>query len=467
MRHKKNLIILALGAAAVFAADFAAEGDRWWAHIQSLADDKLQGRDTGSEGYREAVKICCRDDGGVRTQAGTFGATLKMDSMSDSIAFYRHALPVESAAAVEAVIASPFLTSGAVCKTVEKLLCEFFGTAHAFLTSSWTHGAVAALLALDIGAGDEVIVPAQTFIATANVVELIGAKPVFVDVDPHTLLMDPAAAAAALTPRTRAVMPVHLYGQMCDVAGLRRVLAGHPDIAIIEDAAHAFESSRDGYLPGQHSDAAIFSFYATKNVTCGEGGAIVTNRTDLAPRFHSTRLHGMSTSAADRFSGGRYNHWDMVCLGTKANLPDLLAALLPDQVRTIRDRLPARQKMADRYREAFAELPLRLAKVLPGCSTAEHLFPIHVPPAVRDDAIWQLNTAGVNVTVNYRSVPDTQYYRGKYGFRPEQFPVSYHWGQGEITLPLYELLRQDQQDRVIEAVRGLSSLFAGSRIPAS
>jgi UDP-4-amino-4-deoxy-L-arabinose-oxoglutarate aminotransferase len=262
-------------------------------------------------------------------------------------------------------------------------------------------------------------------------------------------------------------MPVHLYGQMCDVAGLRRALAAHPEIAIIEDAAHAFESSRDGYLPGRHSDVAIFSFYATKNVTCGEGGAIITNRADLAPRFHSTRLHGMSKGAADRFSGGRYNHWDMVCLGTKANLPDLLAALLPDQIRTIRDRLPARQKMAERYREAFAGLPVRLAEVLPGCSTAEHLFPIHVPPAVRDEAIGQLNAAGVNVTVNYRSVPDTQYYREKYGFRPEQFPVSYQWGEGEITLPLYERLQKQQQDRVIEAVRGLASLVAGSAAAAS
>ena len=387
--------------------------------------------------------------------------------MSDSIEFYRHALPVETAAAVEAVIASPFLTSGAVCKKVEGMLCESFGASYAFLTSSWTNGAVAALLALNIRAGDEVIVPAQTFIASANVVELIGAKPVFVDVDPRTLLMDTAAAAAAVTPRTRAVMPVHLYGQMCDVAGLRRALAAHPEIAIIEDAAHAFESSRDGYLPGRHSDVAIFSFYATKNVTCGEGGAIITNRADLAPRFHSTRLHGMSKGAADRFSGGRYNHWDMVCLGTKANLPDLLAALLPDQIRTIRDRLPARQKMAERYREAFAGLPVRLAEVLPGCSTAEHLFPIHVPPAVRDEAIGQLNAAGVNVTVNYRSVPDTQYYREKYGFRPEQFPVSYQWGEGEITLPLYERLQKQQQDRVIEAVRGLASLVAGSAAAAS
>jgi UDP-4-amino-4-deoxy-L-arabinose-oxoglutarate aminotransferase len=383
--------------------------------------------------------------------------------MSEPIEFYRHALPTSSAAAIEAVIASPFLTSGSVCKKVEGMLCDFFGVPHAFLTNSWTNGAIAALLALDIGAGDEVIVPAQTFIASANVVELIGAKPVFVDVDPSTLLMDPATAAAAVTERTRAVMPVHLYGQMCDVAGLRRALAAHPKVAIVEDAAHAFEASRDGYVPGTHSDIAVFSFYATKNVTCGEGGAIITNRADLAPRLHSTRLHGMSKGAADRFKGGRYNHWDMDYLGTKANLPDLLAALLPDQIQTIRDRLAARQEMANRYRDAFRGLSIGLAALLPECSTAEHLFPIHVPPAMRDWSIGKLNDEGVNVTVNYRSVPDTRYYREKYGYRPEQFPVSYQWGEGEITLPLYQLLQREQQDRVIAAVRGLAGEIASQK----
>jgi UDP-4-amino-4-deoxy-L-arabinose-oxoglutarate aminotransferase len=198
---------------------------------------------------------------------------------------------------------------------------------------------------------------------------------------------------------------------------------------------------------------AIFSFYATKNVTCGEGGAIVTNRTDLIERLHAARLHGMTKGAVDRFSGGRYNHWDMILLGTKANLPDLLAALLPPQIETVRQRLPLRQAIANRYREAFAELPVRLARVLPGCSTAEHLFPIHVNPAVRDQAIMALNSRGVNVTVNYRAVPFTTYYKTKYGFAPEAFPVSYDWGEGTISLPSYPLLTGEQQDVVIQAVR--------------
>lgn len=373
--------------------------------------------------------------------------------MNRNIEFYRHGLSADDASAIAAVLQSPFLTSGGVCKRVEGMLREFFGAGHAFLTGSWTNGAVAALLALGIGPGDEVIVPAMTFIASANVVELVGATAVFVDVDPQTLLMTPEAAAGAITPRTRAVIAVHLYGQMCDLAGMQQALAAHPGVILIEDAAHAFESSRDGYLPGAHSDMAIFSFYATKNITCGEGGAIVTNRSDLAGRLHSARLHGMTKGAADRFSGGRYNHWDMACLGTKANLPDLLAALLPSQIETIRQRLPARQALANRYREAFSGLPIRLAKVLPQCSTAEHLFPIHVDPAVRDEAIMALNGSGVSVTVNYRAVPATTYYREKYRLSPESFPVSREWGEGTISLPLYPRLSREDQDYVIQAVR--------------
>ena len=373
--------------------------------------------------------------------------------MPQNIDFYRHGLSGKDAAAIAAVLDSPFLTSGSVCKRVEAMLCDFFGVKHAFMTNSWTNGAVAALLALGIGPGDEVIVPAMTFIASVNVVELVGARPVFVDVAPDTLLMSPEAVARALTSRTRAVLPVHLYGQMCDMRGIRAAAAGYPQVAVIEDAAHSFESSREGYLPGCHSDMAIFSFYATKNVTCGEGGAIVTNRSDLADRLHSTRLHGMTKGAADRFSGGRYNHWDMRFLGTKANLPDLLAALLPSQIETVRTRLPLRQSIANRYREALRDLPLRLARILPGCSSAEHLFPIHVNPAVRDTAIQALNQRGVNVTVNYRAVPLTTYYRDKYALRPESFPVSVEWGEGTLSLPLYPLLRPEQQEYVIQAVQ--------------
>src|SRR5215472_14201408 len=188
------------------------------------------------------------------------------------VEFFLHDLTAADGEAVSKVLSTPFLTSAGVGKQVEAQLCESFQTKHALLVNSWTNGAIATLLALGVGSGDEVIVPAMTFIATANVAEILGAKPVFVDVDAQTLLMTPAAVEAALSPRTKAVIPVHLYGQMCDLKGIREVLRKRPEVAVLEDCAHCFEGTRDGVKPGADSTAAIFSFYATKNVTCGEGG---------------------------------------------------------------------------------------------------------------------------------------------------------------------------------------------------
>ncbi|MBI1244814.1 MAG: DegT/DnrJ/EryC1/StrS aminotransferase family protein [Alphaproteobacteria bacterium] len=365
--------------------------------------------------------------------------------------FYRHGLTGADAKAIADVLDTPFLTSGAVGKKVEAMLASFFEMPHALLVNSWTNGALAALLAMDIGPGDEVIVPAQTFIATANMVELVGAKPVFVDVDPDTLLMTPDMAARAVTPKTKACIPVHMYGLMCDMKGLRAALPS--SIKIIEDCAHCFEGTRDGELPGRHSDMSIFSFYATKNVTCGEGGAVVLRDSDLFAKLQQTRQHGMSAVAADRFKAGQYRHWDMGRLGVKANLPDLLAALLPQQIETIRERLPQRTALADRYRDAFANLPIRLQRLESNCVSAEHLFPIHVRPSARDAAIAALNAAGVPVTVNYRSVPTLTYYREKYGYGPKDFANSWEWGEGEISLPLWPGMPDEDQQKVIDTVK--------------
>ncbi len=366
--------------------------------------------------------------------------------------FYRHDLSPEDAAAMAAVLATPFLTSGPVGKQVERQMAEFFSIPHALLTNSWTNGAVATLLALGIGPGDEVIVPAMTFIATANVVELLGATPVLVDVDPDTLLMRAEDMTTAVGPRTRAVIPVHLYGQMCDIPAMRRALGTRDDIAIIEDCAHCFEGERDGVRPGTHSDAAIFSFYATKNIACGEGGAVITRRDDLHEKLLQTRLHGMSAGAADRFKTGSYRHWDMARLGVKANLPDLLAALLPDQISRVYERLERRARLAARYREAFADMPVTCPAQVPASLDAHHLFPIAVEAGRRDETLTRLAEAGIGATVNYRAIHTLTYYREKYGFRAEDFPAAYSWGSRTISLPLFPSLTFREQDHVISTL---------------
>lgn len=368
-----------------------------------------------------------------------------------NVPFYRHGLGPDDANAVADVLSTPFLTSAGKGKEVEAQLREFFDVPHAKLTNSWTNGSVAVLLALDIGPGDEVIVPAMTFIATANVVELVGATPIFVDVDPDTLLLRPEDVAAAITERTRAVIPVHLYGQMLDMAALRAAVG--PDIAIIEDCAHAFEATFDGERPGTHSDAALFSFYATKNVTCGEGGACITRREDLFETLKVTLLHGMSAGAADRFKQGGYRHWDMLRLGTKANLPDLLAALLPTQIARVERVREQRESLCRRYEAAFAELStVRLAAVDARAVSARHLFPIHVGSG-RDRALKLLSEHGVGATVNYNPPFATTFYRDKYGIDDSRLPVSADWGWGVLSLPLFPSLTETEQDHVIHVVR--------------
>jgi dTDP-4-amino-4,6-dideoxygalactose transaminase len=371
--------------------------------------------------------------------------------------FFRHGLAAADAQRMADVLASPFLTTGPVCKSVEAQLRDYFDIPHAILTNSWTNGALATLLTLELQPGDEVIVPAMTFIATANVVLLAGGTPVFVDADSDTLLMTPEAVAAAASPRTRAVLPVHLYGQMCDVAGIRRVLddrgrAGRY-VFLIEDCAHCFEGKRDGERPGRHSDAAIFSFYATKNVTCGEGGAIISHDAELSHKILESRLHGMSALAVDRFAGGHYNHWDMNRMGAKANLPDLLAALLPRQIDQIDATLTRRHAIAERYRKSFAGGPLRLVRPESPCLSAEHLFALGVPPGARDQAMTRLNAAGIGVTVNYRAVPTTRYYQEKFPQAAPSCPVACAWGEQTLSLPLFPSLTEQEQSYVIETVR--------------
>ncbi len=373
------------------------------------------------------------------------------------VAFYKHELTPDDAKPIADILATPFLTSGPICKKVEAQMENFFSVRHALLTNSWTNGAIATLLALGIGKGDEVIVPAMTFIASANVVEILGATPILVDVDPDTQLMRVSDIEPALSKKTRAIIPVHLYGQMCDMKAIAELVKTRKEnIAIIEDCAHSFESELNGEKPGTHSDAAIFSFYATKNIACGEGGAIITNNDELHKNLLQTRLHGMSAGAADRFKTGSYNHWDMEQLGVKANLPDLLASLLPKQIDKVYEQLAKRKILADRYRKAFAFAQVKCIAQVKGALDAQHLFPIGVDADIRDEVLFKLGKAGIGATVNYRAIHTLKFYHEKYGFKPSDFPSANAWGQSAISLPLYPSLTFKEQDYVIETVKKLT-----------
>jgi len=369
-----------------------------------------------------------------------------------NVPFYRHSLTPDNSKYVSEVLKTPFLTSGPIGKEVEAQLCGYFNVKHAKLVNSWTNGAVATLLALDIGPGDEVIVPAMTFIATANVVELVGAKPVFIDCDPNTLLVTPELIKEAITEKTKAVIPVHMYGQMCDIKAIKEILPKDQNISIIEDCAHTFEAKFDGDRPGKYSDVSIFSFYATKNVTCGEGGAIITNDSNLFERIIQAILHGMSAGAADRFKAGQYRHWGMDHLGTKANLPDLLACFLPDQIKTVETRLVDREKLARNYETALRKTKIRFPLAKSDIVHSRHLFPIHVGANNRDNVLLALGEANIGATVNYRSVPTMGYYSSKYGFTGQEHPISKSWGDGTLSIPLFPGMKDEEQDYVIDVL---------------
>ncbi len=370
---------------------------------------------------------------------------------SKKIEFYKHSLGQEERDAVVEVMNSVFLTTGPTTRKFEEAFADYLGVKHAIGMSSWTTGAFLVLKALGIGPGDEVITTPLTFIASANVILHCGATPVFVDVEPHTGLISPEAVEAAITSRTKAVLPVHLYGQMVDIVRLREIADKH-NLYLIEDCAHCVEGIRDGYRPGQLGDAAGFSFYATKNITCGEGGAVVTNHDTLADDLQVLRLHGMDKSAADRYTG-TYNHWDMVELGYKCNLNDIQAAMLLPQLKRIDDLRERREHICQLYEAAFSRIEgVDFPQIPPGSTSARHLFTIWVKPSIRDKMLRYLQDHNIGVAVNYRAVHLLTYYKERFGFERGMFPEAERIGDSTITLPLYPGLTSEDVEYVCQSV---------------
>lgn len=366
------------------------------------------------------------------------------------VPFYRHHLGAAEKASVAEVIDSLFLTTGPKTAELERRVADYFGVAHGLGVMSATTALFLCLKAWDIGPGDEVITTPMTFIASSNTVLHAGATPVFVDVEADTGNMDPSRLEAAITPRTKAIMPVHLYGQLCDMRAIRAIADRHR-LKVVEDCAHGFESMRDGVQPGQLGDAACFSFYATKNIACGEGGAIVTRDSELFERLKLLRLHGMSKSAYDRYTGS-YKHWDMVELGYKANMFDLQAALLLPQFGGIAERLARREELARIYDAELGKLPgVARPAVKPNSRHARHLYTVWVAAARRDEILNRLQERGIGVAVNFRAVHRLSYY-AQLGFQAGQFPVAEDIGDRTISLPMYPNLPADDARYVAEVL---------------
>lgn len=369
------------------------------------------------------------------------------------IEFFRHNIDEDDIAKVNDVLRSIFLTNAGVTRQFESDFSEYIGVKHTIAVNSCTAALHLALLAFDIGEGDEVITTPMSFVATANSILHAGAKPVFVDVEKRTGNIDVTLIEAAITPRTKAIMPVHLYGNMCDMRKLREIADAH-GLMIIEDCAHCVEGERDGVRPGQLGDAACFSFYATKNITSGEGGAIAVYGDALAEKLGKLRLHGIDRDAASRYTGG-FRHWDMQLLGWKYNISDIQSALLIGQLKKIERFLAERERVAKIYENALDAMGVEYMLGVEGAKSARHLFVALVEK--RDEVLQKMQEQGIGVAVNYRPIHLNSYYREAFGFGGGEFPVAESIGERCISLPLYPKLSSDEAKRVVETFAGALS----------
>lgn len=367
------------------------------------------------------------------------------------VEFFKHNVSGKDISRVQNILTDAFLTTGKEVKTFEDSLASYLGTDHCVGLTSCTAALHLSLLAHNIGAGDEVITTPMTFIATSNAILFTGASPIFVDVEPETGLIDVSNIEAAITPKTKAIIPVHLYGQMCDMKAIRKLADKH-DLIIIEDCAHAIESSRDGIRPGQLGDIACFSFYATKNITSGEGGAVATNSKSLADKIKLMRMHGMSASAADRYTSN-YRHWDMELLGWKYNMFNIQAALLIEQIARIDKLLEKREEICKRYENGLAGVEaINMPKLCTNSKSARHLFTVWVDPSRRDQILEQLQKDGIGVAVNYRAVHLLKFYRETFDYKEGTFPNAERIGNSTISIPLYSKLENEEIDYVIKSL---------------
>jgi UDP-4-amino-4-deoxy-L-arabinose-oxoglutarate aminotransferase len=370
------------------------------------------------------------------------------------ILFYQHDLGQAELDALAEVLRGPILTTGATVERFEDRFAAVVGARHAVAVTSCTGAMHLALLALGIGAGHEVITTPMTFIATATAILEAGATPVFVDVEPATGNLDATKVEAAISERTRALLPVHLYGQMCDMRALRSIADRHR-LAVIEDSAHCVEGDRDGVRPGELAEAACFSFYATKSLTCGEGGALATNDTALAARLRLLRLHGMTKGAYDRHREG-YRHWDMTALGWKYNMDNIQAALLLPQLERLWRNWERRDRLAWRYRELLADVGgLRWPQMLPGVRHAWHLFPAWIERGRRDAVVEALHGREIPTVVNYRAIHLLTYFRERFGFKPGAFPAAEWIGDATVSLPFYAAMPDADVTAVADALRAV------------
>ena len=382
-------------------------------------------------------------------------------------AFLPFALPEigeEEIAEVVDALRSGWVTTGPKTRQFEGDFAAFLGDetrgerVHCIAVNSATAGLHLALEALGIGPGDEVLTTTHTFTATAEVVRYLGADVKLVDIDPATLNICPKAVEAAITPRTKAIMPVHYAGLAADMPALLALAKKH-GLKVVEDAAHALPTTCEGRLVGTlDSDATVFSFYANKTITTGEGGMLVTRDDALAQRAKLMRLHGMNRDAFDRYTAKVPSwYYEVVAPGFKYNLTDIAAALGIQQLKRAQAFYEQRCRLAAANDKALAGFPVILPpEGRPGHEHAWHLYVLRLAEGAaigRDRFIEKLFEQGVGCSVHYIPLHLHRYWRERYGLKPEMFPHSQHAFERMVSLPLYTRMGIADVERVARAVR--------------
>ena len=364
------------------------------------------------------------------------------------------------------VLRSGWLTSGAKVETFGRELARYVGAPQVCCLNSCSAGLMLALRLLHVGAGDEVLLPANTFAACANVVEHCGATPVFVDCEPQTGLLDLRLAESLVGPRTRVLMAVHLGGRPLDLDALAAFGDRH-DVAVVEDAAHAIGAEWRGRRVGGWGNLCAFSFHATKNMTTIEGGALAVVDAAQSERVQRLALHGLSRSAWSRHGSAGPAQYDVSEPGYKFGMNDVSAAIGSGQLRRLDDWIDHRERLSLAYDERLAHLPVEFtAAPSVGMRHARHLYSVLVrrdAAVTRDDVVHELRARNVGTSVHFNGIHLHRYYRERYGLRPMDFPNSTDWSARSVTLPLHPGMTDDDVDYVCGA---LTDIFAGVAVSA-
>lgn len=367
------------------------------------------------------------------------------------VEFYKHNLGDQEINEATKVLKSLFLTTGKYVDRFEKDFSDYTQTPYAVGLTSCTAALHLSLLAAGVGRGDEVITTPMSFVATANAIGMAGATPVFVDVEKDTGNIDADLIEKAITKKTKAILPVHLYGQMVDMKKILSIAKKH-NLKVIEDSAHALEAQRDGIKPGQKSFGSCFSFYATKSITSAEGGTFTTNSESSAKLVKKLRSHGITSELAQRVRTG-LKTYDVDVLGWKYNMDNLQASLLIPQIKKIERNWKKRELIAQKYRKAFSNITgITMPVESKNSKHGRHIFPIWVATKKRNAILDSLLNRDVGAVINYPAIHLFSFYKETFGFREGMFPNAESIAEREISLPLYAKLKDSEIKYVIDVV---------------